>query len=71
MQNEKEFQELQILLQELEGKTKATTVQLVQLFNLHNIFYPKNLEYAKHCTPCVVRVLKRCKAILNKYKDEL
>lgn len=59
------------LLLELEGKSKATSEQLVLLFNLHNYFNPRKPEYSKHCSPCVARVYKKCKAIYQELKTEL
>jgi hypothetical protein len=65
------------LLADLEGKSKAESKQLTLLFNLHNYFYPRNMEHSKHCAPCRERVYKRCKLIkeelqieLNNYPDE-
>lgn len=67
MTNDPRFDELKVLLQQLEGKDKATTEQLNLLFQLNNHFYPQTLEYAKHCSSCVQRVYKRLK---NYYNDK-
>jgi hypothetical protein len=61
------MKELGDLLQELEGKTNATSIQLNLLFDLNNHFYPNLLEYAKHCTSCVARTYKRMKNHYNTY----
>jgi hypothetical protein len=55
------------LINELEGKEKASTEQLNLLFQLNNHFYPQNLEYSKHCSPCVQRVYKRMKNLKEQY----
>lgn len=59
------------LLTALEGRTKATTEELTQLFNLHNYFNPKRQEYSKHCTSCVIRVYKRTKILYDALKSEI
>jgi hypothetical protein len=58
------------LLQQLEGKSKATSEQLTLMFNLHNYFNPKHQEYAKFCNSCVARVYRNIKVIYEKVKDE-
>ena len=65
------IKELGFLLSALDGRTKATTTELTLLFNLHNYFNPKRAEYSKHCSPCVARVYKQCKAIYEQVKNEI
>lgn len=61
--------ELKNLLEELEGKDKATPEQLTRMFNLHNFFNPKKPEYSKHCTSCVARVYRNVKAIMHQLEN--
>lgn len=63
--------ELKNLLEELEGKDKATPEQLTKLFNLHNYFNPRNAEYGKHCPSCVARVYRNIKHIYEQTKNEI
>jgi hypothetical protein len=65
------IRELHELLGELEGKEKATPIQLTKLFNLHNYFNPRHAEYGKHCPSCVARVYRQSKAIYEEIKNEL
>jgi len=65
MKNNPRYNELVDLLNELEGKDKATTEQLNLMFQLNNHFFPQTLEYGKHCSSCVQRVYKRLKSIKN------
>jgi hypothetical protein len=58
-------EQLNQLIMDLEGKDKATSEQLNLLFQLNNHFFPNQLEYAKHCSPCVQRVYKRLKNFNN------
>lgn len=71
MERRNNLNKLQKVLLELEGKSKATSEQLVLIFNLHNYFNPRKPEYSKHCSPCVARVYKKCKAIYQELKYEL
>lgn len=71
MERQNNLIELRNLLNELEGKEKANPEQLTKLFNLHNYFNPKSVEYGKHCPSCVARVYRNIKNIYNQIKDEL
>ena len=66
------IEKLKDLLEDLEGKAKATPEQLTILFNLHNYFNPKSVQYGKHCPSCVAKVYKNTKYLYNQtLKDEL
>jgi hypothetical protein len=71
MERLENIEKLGVLLNALEGRTKATTSELVQLFNLHNYFNPNKPEWSKHCNSCVVRVYKKCKQMYENLKNEL
>lgn len=62
--------ELNELMIELEGKEKATPIQLTKLFNLHNYFNPRHAEYGKHCPSCVARVYRQIRAIHTELKNQ-
>jgi len=59
------------LLDELNNKSRANTVQLDLLFTLHNYFNPNHKETGKFCTPCVSRVYTNVKLIFEQIKYEL
>jgi hypothetical protein len=63
--------ELKNLLEELEGKDKANPEQLTKLFNLHNYFNPRSVEYGKHCPSCVARVYRNINTIYQQIKNEI
>jgi hypothetical protein len=71
MERQQKILALKELLMELEGQTKASSVQLMILFNLHNYFNPKNPQYGKHCGSCVAKVYKKAKAIFAEVKHEI
>lgn len=57
------------LLIELEGKSKILDPQTNLMFKLNNYFFPKNLEYGKHCGGCRGRVYKRLNNFYNDIKN--
>ena len=62
------LEELRILLEELEGKSKILDNQTKRLFNLHNHYYPKQQEWGVHCAACRGRVLRKMRLF---YESEI
>lgn len=64
------FDKLEVLLKELEGKEKILDQQTTLLFNIHNYFYPNKMEYGKSCGGCRQRVYKRMIQFYNENKEK-
>lgn len=71
MERQTKILELEKLINDLEGKDKATPEQLTLMFNLHNYFNPRHPEYSKHCGSCVARTYRNIKSIYQSVKDEI
>jgi redox-regulated HSP33 family molecular chaperone len=72
MYNEEQLEKLSQLIKlinELEGKSKATTEQLNLLFNLNN-YFTSTPEYGKHCSSCVQRTYKRMKNFMMSISED-
>lgn len=57
------FEEVDSLMQELYGKEghRHQPHTIRHLFNIHNLVFPKNLEYSTSCSACRARVYGRLK----------
>lgn len=54
---------LDTIMETLKGKHSIESHQTDELFALHNIYFPNNMEYGKTCSTCRARVYKRMKKL--------
>jgi hypothetical protein len=53
------FEDINVLLLELEGKDKINAEQCDRLFNLHNQLFPDLKEWNRSCPACRERIYNR------------
>jgi hypothetical protein len=55
------------IMEILEPQSGVTSDMIKELFNLHNYYYPNNVEHGTNCSGCRARVYGR---MLRKYNEE-
>lgn len=63
-------QEILDFLATLDGREKASKIEIRTLFNYHNILFPSGKENGVGCGSCVSRVYTRMKNWRKKQEDD-
>lgn len=65
--DEKFWNNVEQLLNELKGKMDITQWQTDRMFQYYNQLYPKNQEHGKSCSSCRNRVYKNLRIAYENY----